>query len=97
LKVAWTEIAESHLDAIYNYIAIESPQYALATIDRVTARSALIAQFPFAGRQVPEIDAFEVREVFEASYRVIYQISDDQVEILAVVHGAREFQELPDK
>jgi plasmid stabilization system protein ParE len=41
------------------------------------------------GGKVPEYDADDVREVLEHPYRIIYQVLADQVDILAVVHGAQ--------
>lgn len=60
-------------------------------IDRLTRRSQQIAQFPFSGRVVPEFESEQIREVIEASYRIIYYVKPDQIDILAVIHGAREF------
>src|SRR3990172_9115805 len=54
MKVHWTETAEGHLDAIYAYIAQDSPQYAMRMVDRLTRRSQQIADFPLSGRKVPE-------------------------------------------
>ena len=41
------------------------------------------------GRVVPERDDPDIREIFIYSYRVIYRIRKDQIEVLAVIHGAR--------
>ncbi len=46
--------------------------------------------------KVPEYDRDDVREVLEYPYRIIYRTSDDRVDILAVIHGARQLpKELP--
>jgi len=65
MKVHWTDTAEGHLDAIYAYIALDSPEYAKRVIDRLTRRSQQIADFPLSGRRVPEYDADQIREVIE--------------------------------
>ena len=88
MNVHWTETAEAHLDSIYTYIGQNSESYALRTIDLITKRSQQIGSFPFSGRRVPEFDADEVREVFEGAYRIIYYIKADQVDVIAVIHGA---------
>jgi plasmid stabilization system protein ParE len=90
VKVLWTESALSQLQAIYDYIAETSPEYALRMIDRLTRRSIQIAEFPFSGRVVPEYDLNEVRELLEWPYRIIYLIQPTCVEVLAVVHGSRK-------
>jgi len=88
MKVHWTDTAEGHLDAIYAYIALDSPEYAKRVIDRLTRRSQQIADFPLSGRRVPEYDADQIREVIEGPYRIIYHIKPDQVDVVAVIHGA---------
>jgi toxin ParE1/3/4 len=92
VKVLWTEAALSQLQAIHDYIAQTSSEYALRMVDRLTRRSIQIAEFPFSGRMVPEYELNEVREVFESPYRIIYLIesTESRVEILAVIHGARK-------
>jgi toxin ParE1/3/4 len=89
MTVHWTETAMGHLDAIYVYIAQDSPQYALQMVDRLTRRSEQIAGHPLSGRSVPEFDVPQVREVLEAPYRIIYHIKPDQIDVLAVLHAAR--------
>ena len=89
MKVVWTETSQNHLDAIYAYIAQDSPRYALRMIDRLTSRSQQIGDAPFSGRRVPEYDQEQVREMIEGMYRIIYLIKADQIDILAVIHGAR--------
>ena len=90
MKVHWTDTAEGHLDAIYAYVAQDSPQYARRMVDRLTRRSQQIAEFPFSGRRVPEYDVDQIREVIEGSFRIIYHIKADQIDVLTVIHGAMD-------
>jgi toxin ParE1/3/4 len=90
MRVHWTDTAEGHLDAIYTYIAKDSPEYAMRMVDRLTRRSQQIAKFPFSGRRVPEYDIDQIREVIEGPYRIIYHIKPDQIDVLAVIHGAMD-------
>lgn len=89
MTVCWTSTAQEHLDAIYTYIAKDSPEYALRIVDRLTSRSEQIAEVPFSGRRVPEYDMEQLREVIENPYRIIYHIGPDRIDIIAVLHGAR--------
>ena len=90
MKVHWTNTAEKHLKAIHDYIALNSPTYAKRMVDRLTRRSQQIADFPFSGRRVPEYDMDNIRELIEGAYRIIYRIKSNQVDVLAVIHGAME-------
>ena len=88
MRVHWTDTAQAHLAAIHAYIAQDSAEYAIRTLDRLTRRSQQIADFPLSGRRVPEYDLDHIREVIETPYRIIYHIKPDQIDILAVIHGA---------
>jgi toxin ParE1/3/4 len=91
MNVHWTDTALQHLDAIYHYIAQDSPAYAKRMVDRLTRRSQQIAEFPLSGRMVPEYEMTQIREVVEGPYRIIYYIKPDQIDVLAVLHGAQQF------
>jgi plasmid stabilization system protein ParE len=88
MRVHWTKTAEAHLDSIYAYIAQDSKTYALRTVDRITRRSQQIGVFPLSGRRVPEYDLDQIREVFSGPYRIIYHIKAEQIDVIAVIHGA---------
>jgi plasmid stabilization system protein ParE len=90
MNVHWTDTAQGHLDAIYVYIALDSPEYARRMVDRLTRRSQQIAAFPLSGRRVPEYDTDQVREVIEGPFRIIFYIKPDQVDVVAVIHGAMD-------
>ena len=88
MKVHWTDTAEGHLKGIYAYISQDSPEYAKRMVDRITRRSQQISEFPFSGRRVPEYDIDQIREMIEGPYRIICYIKLDQIDVLAVIHGA---------
>lgn len=88
MKIFWTRTAERHLDAIYSFIAQDSPKYAKRLVDRLTRRSEQIALHPRSGRMVPEYESDTIREVMEGAYRIIYRIKSDQIDILAVIHSS---------
>jgi len=91
VTVLWSRRAEADLDAIFDFIRRDSPVNALAMIDRITRRAAQIAQFPYSGRMVPEVSNSKIRELIEGPYRIVFEVRDGQVAVLAVVHSARDF------
>ena len=93
MKVHWTQNAIRQLVILHEYIALNSTTYALRMVNNITARSQQIADHPLSGRQVPEYDAEDIRELIEKPYRIIYRIKPDQIDVLAVIHGSRR---LPD-
>ena len=89
MRIHWTQNAVEHLVNIYEYIALNSPTYAKQMVDRITRRSEQIADQPLSGRKVPEYQSEDIRELIEKPYRIIYRIKADQIDVLAVIHGAR--------
>jgi toxin ParE1/3/4 len=94
MKVHWTRNAVNHLVNIYEYISLNSPTYAKRMVDRITRRSMQIADHPLSGRKVPEYQNEYIREMIEKPYRIIYRVKQDQIDVVAVIHGA---QLLPDQ
>ena len=62
-------------------------------VDLLTRRSEQISKFPSSGRIVPEFETEQIREVIEGSYRIIYYIKPDQIDVLAVIHGSQQITE----
>jgi len=89
MKVFWSDTATQHLLAIYEFISLDSKQYALQVIDRLTRRTQQLESFSESGRAVPEIEDEQIREIIEHPYRIIYRVREARIEVLAIVHGAR--------
>jgi len=92
MRVHWTKAAVEQLDAISAYLSSASPSYALRTVDRITRKSQQIALFPLSGRRVPEYALDQIREVFVDSYRIIYHIKPDRIDVVTIIHGAMLLQ-----
>jgi addiction module RelE/StbE family toxin len=90
VRIFWTDAALNQLEAIRDYLEQTSPDYARRVVERLVDRSEQIAAFPRSGRMVPEYEIDDVRQIIEGSYRLIYLIKEDQVEVLAVIHTSRK-------
>lgn len=86
MKVHWTDRAKSRLKNIENFISEDDPRAAKSEIRRILIRSKQISNHPLVGRQVPEYQHNDIREVLERPYRIIYYIKESQVDVLAVMH-----------
>ncbi len=89
--VVWTNLAARNLELIHQYIAEDSPTYASRFVKSLIDSTKKLEKYPSCGRFVPEFEAHSLREVIYRNYRIVYRISGngEQVEILAVVHAAR--------
>lgn len=96
-QVIWTESAWDDLERVADSIAVDSPYYAAALVQRVRDKARNLSIIPEAGAIVPELDDTQIREVFEKSYRLIYHVSDETVSVLGLIHGARDLAALWDR
>jgi len=88
-KIIWSPKAAATLEQIYIYIAQNSEYYASVVIKNIIDIIESIPVFPFSGRIVPEYQNENIREKFYKHYRIVYQITDQCIEIVAIVHGAQ--------
>ena len=96
MKVTWSTTGKAHLQNIYAFLEVHSPNYARRTIDRLVLAADLLGDFPEMGRVVPELDDLGMREVVASPYRIIYQVQNGYIEIVAVAHSAQgELPPLP--
>ena len=55
-------------------------------------KTAVLHELPRAGRAVPEVGDDSMRELSLYTYRIIYEISGQDIYILAVAHKRRELK-----
>lgn len=56
----------------------------------IREKADTLKELPKSGRKVPELDEEQVREVSLYSYRIIYEIKDQDIFVLAIVHKRRD-------
>lgn len=95
--IKWTEAATEDLSEVAQFIARDAPFYAAALVRQARAAALTLRRSARRGRIVPECGDSDIREIFLKSFRLIYQITDDTIFVLAFVHGARDLTELLDK
>jgi plasmid stabilization system protein ParE len=79
------------LDEVLDYLARDSPAAARQILRDALTAAASLATLPERGRVVPEFGLPQVRELFVHRYRLIYRVGVREIEILAFIHGARDF------
>jgi plasmid stabilization system protein ParE len=91
-RVTWTEPAWSNLEAAAEYIGEDSPRYAATFVREARDAARSLREFANRGRIVPEIGDPTIRElfVFRQRYRMLYRVLETEVQILALIHGARD-------
>jgi plasmid stabilization system protein ParE len=89
LSIRWSSRATRQLEAIIEYIAGDSPRYATIFTKRVMQVFRAIPANPKLGRMVPEYADPDLRERILQSYRIVYRLKPNAIEIVTVCHGSR--------
>lgn len=91
VQIKWLVSAKSDLNEIYEYISNDSKRYAKLQIQRIISHTQIIKTNLEIGKMVIELNRFEIREIIEGNYRIIYKIINiHEVHILYVHHTSRD-------
>jgi len=96
-RVQWAEAAARDLEELISYVAADSPLNAERILDKLEKRAQTLESTPVRGRVVPELAHFGIRnwrELIVKPYRIIYRIDEDTVNVLAVLDGRRDLQDM---
>jgi plasmid stabilization system protein ParE len=88
-EVVWTDPAWEDLEAAAEYIARDSEAYAAAFVEETKTAATSLSEMAERGQIVPEIGDASIRELLVRPYRLVYQLTERQIRILAIIHGAR--------
>ena len=88
-EIVWSEPALSDLDAIADYIALESPAAASELVRRIFDHVEQLADHPESGSRPQELKRSRYRQIVEAPCRVFYRYDGHKVFILHVMRFER--------
>jgi len=91
VRINWTFQAKNDLKDIADYISKDSKLYAKRQVLKIRNRTNILKSNIHSGRNVPEIQDEDIREIIEGNYRIIYRvINETRIDILTVHHSARD-------
>lgn len=93
LEVRRSTLADRDLDDIWLYIAIDNVTAADQLVDRIAAAEDRLALFPRLGKARDDI-APDLRGWTVGDYIVLYRVTLSHLEIVRIVHGARDLGDL---
>ncbi|UXN61833.1 type II toxin-antitoxin system RelE/ParE family toxin [Phyllobacterium zundukense] len=85
--------AETDIERIVLYIAEDSPTAARRWYDEIYDLCGRVGEMPRMGTARPEVRP-DLRTFPMGNYLVLYREIDKDVEIVRVIHSARQWQEL---
>ena len=90
--VIWSQPAKADLRSIHDFIAHDSRFYAKKVVQDIREKTDILEQLPKSGKKTPELNDDQVRELSLYSYRIIYEIKEQGIFVLAVVHKRRDLK-----
>lgn len=84
MKIKWTKEALTNIKNIEDYISQDNPTAAIKLTDKLISLVEDLIDFPQKGRIVPELSIDRIREVLHKSYRIVYLIKKNSINILTV-------------
>lgn len=94
MKVVFTQSAKTDLEQIGDYIAQDNPRRALSFIQELRAAALSLAETPRAFPFVPRYEQHGIRRRPIGNYLIFYRVEANQLVILHVLHGARDYEPL---
>ena len=92
LDILWSDRARGDLAAIGDYIAADDLSAAIRWVEGLIAGVERAARMPLSGRSVPEYTGRqEIREQLIRTYRIVYRVRDEVIEVLTIFEGHRLF------
>lgn len=94
MKVVITAAAKTDLAEIGDFIKIDNPDRAITFILELLDRCRSLGDMPRAYPLVPRYERFGVRRRVYGNYLIFYRINENQIEVLHVLDGARDYESL---
>lgn len=88
-RILRTRDSRSDYDEIWSYIAVQNIDAADRLVAHFDATLTVIASAPNMGRGVPEL-ASNLRSFPIGSYLIFYRPVEDGIQLIRVLHGARD-------
>jgi toxin ParE1/3/4 len=91
-RLKWTRRALRRLEAIFDYIAQDSPQSAARVSERIYAITQNLVDFPAIGR-VGRISGTRELPLPDLPYIIAYRVTQSSVDILTIIHTSQRWPE----
>lgn len=89
MTLRWSETALQDLISIYDYIALDKPAAAAATVEKIIQAAEQLERAPWLGH-AGRYKA--TRELVHPPFVIVYRVVEDVIDIQAVFHGSRRYE-----
>lgn len=89
-RVSFAPSAVTNLEEIRSWYADQQvPEVGERLVREIVDAVLRLADFPESGRQVPEFDLAQLREIIHPPFRIVYQLDDERVRVVRVWRSER--------
>ena len=85
--------ARDDLDRSWDYIAANNASAATNWLAQLYKKFLLLSRTPLLGEACPQLGG-ELRRFTAGNYLILYRVRDSEIEIVRVIHGARNIESL---
>lgn len=93
-RVAISADAAADLEALHDFIALDNPRAAERLVERLEGAIGRLARNPAIGHSREDLTTLPVLFWPVGHYLIVYRHSGTSLDVLAVVHGARDVSTL---
>lgn len=93
MKIIWTRLALDDFNQAYHYVSTHNPQFLKNTIQQIEKALENLKNYPYLGKQ-GRVENTRELIVYQTPFIIPYRIKEDRIEILAFIHGSRQWPEI---
>ncbi len=90
MRIAWTKLAVRDIQCLRNYVEADNPHAAQILLERIGGAVDQLLSYPNLGRP-GRVKGTRELVIVGTPYVIAYRVRKNQIEILAVIHGARRW------
>ncbi|HEX4764733.1 MAG TPA: type II toxin-antitoxin system RelE/ParE family toxin [Lichenihabitans sp.] len=90
--VVFTDAADTDLERIGDHIADQNPRRAASFVAELVDRCEQLTESPQAFPVLPRYKEIGIRRRSYGNYLILYRIEGEHIEILHILHGARDYE-----
>jgi len=94
MKVVITGAAKSDLESIGNYRSKDNPNKAMSFLREILDCCNKLADTPLAYPLIPRYKKYQMRLRPFANYLIFYRVQQEHLEIVRILHSARDYERL---
>ena len=94
MKVRFAAAAERSLEQIADYIAADNPARARSFVRELREKALSVGEMPHAFPLASRFERNGIRRRLHGKYLILYRIDENEVVVIAFIHGARDYDVL---